>query len=189
MPHSLRTIHPEQISIVDVKVLARTVHSDPRGYLLETMRSDDKVVDGSHFAMSYTSLTIPGEKRDVDRWHVHKDQEDRFVVLSGEMILALFDGRPDSRSSGTLNAIRMLGAVSAGSEYTSATYSKETFMVTIPRGVYHCIGNLGHEPFLLQNYPTSLYNPADEGRVPFSTVPVKALDGQPFGWDKVEVVR
>jgi hypothetical protein len=62
--------------------------------------------------------------------------------------------------------------------------------VTIPREVFHCIGNLHPvEPFLLQNYPTSLYNAADEGRVPFRDTPIPSLGGRPFSWDLVEVAR
>jgi dTDP-4-dehydrorhamnose 3,5-epimerase-like enzyme len=154
------------------------------------MRSDDASVRGDQFAMSYTSVTIPGERRDRDRWHVHHHQEDRFVVPLGEMILALYDPRPLSPTRGQIEAIRMAGASSQSPSSPNGKRDLTTAMVTIPREVYHCIGNLHDtEPFLLQNYPTSLYNAQDEGRVLFVDTPIPALGGRPFSWDLVKVVR
>jgi dTDP-4-dehydrorhamnose 3,5-epimerase-like enzyme len=157
---------------------------------METLRSDDTSVAGHQFAMSYTSVTVPGERRDRDRWHVHHHQEDRFVVPFGEMILALYDPRPASPTRGRVEAIRMAGAPVRQPASPNGKRDLLTAMVTIPREVYHCIGNLHDvEPFLLQNYPTSLYNAADEGRVPFIEAPIPSLGDRPFSWDLVEVVR
>jgi dTDP-4-dehydrorhamnose 3,5-epimerase len=153
---------------------------------METLRSDDVSVDGARFSMSYISLTLPGAFRDAHQWHLHKVQTDRFVVLLGEMMLALFDQRPDSPTNGTLEVIRMVGASPVPD--ASATARKEAeviHLVPIPPGVLHCIGNLSPEPFLLQNYPTELYNSADEGRVPFTSVTAKRLGG-PFDWARVK---
>ncbi|MCI4319001.1 MAG: dTDP-4-dehydrorhamnose 3,5-epimerase family protein [Thermoplasmata archaeon] len=186
----LATIEPFDSHLHDVIVLPRTVHFDPRGFLIETLRSDDASVAGDRFAMSYTSVTVPGERRDIDRWHVHHHQEDRFVVPLGEMILALYDPRPLSPTRGRIEAIRMAGAPVHQPASPAGKRDLATAMVTIPREVYHCIGNLHREePFLLQNYPTALYNAADEGRVPFVDSPISSLGGRPFSWDLVEVVR
>lgn len=184
---SQRTIqrtHPTQVRIPGVQTLARVIHQDPRGFLVETLRADDRPVDGSRFVMGYSSVTIPGQYRDADRWHVHKIQTDRFVVPLGEMTLALLDGREDSPVFDRLEVILMRGAPpsAAGS---SPRRDVETHMVTIPPGVLHCIGNLSSEPFLLQNYPTEFYNPADEGRVPFTTRPISQL-GRGFDWSLVD---
>ena len=137
--------------------------------------------------MTYVSVTVPGEFRDRDRWHVHRIQTDRFVVPVGEMILALYDGRPDSPSRGRIEAIRMVGVPFDRLDSPSKAES-ETFLVPIPPGVYHCIGNLSRHPFVLLNSPTELYDPADEGRVPFADVRVESLDG-PFAWDRIEQQR
>lgn len=179
-------IDPPQITIRGSSALSRTLHRDVRGFLVETLRSDDVSVNGARFSMSYISLTLPGEFRDAHQWHLHKVQTDRFIVLLGEMMLALFDQRPDSPTSGTLEVIRMVGA-SPKPDLSNAAHKEMQVihLVPIPPGVLHCIGNLSPEPFLLQNYPTELYNPADEGRVPFTSMPANRLGG-PFDWSRVK---
>lgn len=184
-----RTIPPSSVRIRDVVVLARAIHQDPRGLLIETLREDDRPVGGEHFAMTYTSVTVPGEMRDRDRWHVHQHQQDRFVVPLGEMVLALYDARANSETRGTLDLLRMTGA-SIGHPNRTSKLDSITHMVTVPEGVYHCIGNLhSTEPFFLQNFPTRLYDQKDEGRVPFESVPIESLGGRGFAWELVEVVR
>ena len=181
----LEPIDPPEITIRGSTPLSRTVHRDARGFLVETLRSDDASVNGARFSMSYTSMTVPGEFRDAHQWHVHKKQTDRFVVVYGEMMLALFDQRPDSPTQGVLEVIRMNGASTSRDRPETGRKEPETiYLVPIPPGVLHCIGNLSEEPFLLQNYPTELYNPADEGRIPFISLPVKEL-GVPFAWTRV----
>lgn len=180
---SLRRIAPPDIHIFGVQWLPRTIHSDPRGFLLETLRSDDSSVNGSKFVMSYSSLTFPGQYRDVDRWHLHNIQTDRFVVPLGEMTLALLDGRDSSPSHGRIEVVLMRGAEPSAVE-SAPGRDVQTYLVTIPPGVLHCIGNLSSEPYLLQNYPTEFYNPADEGRVPFSNRVIPEL-GCGFSWDLV----
>ena len=62
-----------------------TVHGDPTGSLVETLRSDwQDVFDNNKlgFAMQYISTTPPGIARDEDMWHVHKFQKDRFICVS-----------------------------------------------------------------------------------------------------------
>lgn len=180
----LRAISPASIRISGIHPIPRTFHRDSRGFLVETLRSDDAAVEGNRFRMSYSSVTLPGHFRDADRWHVHRVQTDRFVVILGEMILALCDDRQDSLTRGHLEVIRMTGmthdalAPSSGGDLTS-------YLVPIPPGVLHCIGNLSTEPFLLQNFPTELYNPSDEGRIPFASKPIAKL-GEPFSWELIE---
>ena len=179
----LHPIEPASLNLHGVRVVPRTIHFDPRGFLLETVRKDDATIEGHKFAMSYTSITVPGEYRDRDRWHVHRAQTDRFVVVLGEMILALYDSRSDSPTVGRIEIVRMLGA---SYEQSSRTVKEDvpTFLISIPPGVYHCIGNLSSLPFVLTNFPTELYNPEDEGRVPFRDVSISSLGG-PFEWARV----
>jgi hypothetical protein len=186
----IATIEPNEVRIEGATVLARTIHQDPRGLLVETLRHDDSSVGGADFKMGYTSVTVPGQMRDRDRWHVHQLQEDRFVVPLGEMVLALYDARSGGPTSGRLEAIRMAGAPVGAPNNPAGGRSLTTYLVVIPKRVYHCIGNLHpSEPFVLQNYPTRLYDSADEGRVPFVQQPIVQLGGRPFGWELVDVRR
>jgi dTDP-4-dehydrorhamnose 3,5-epimerase-like enzyme len=176
-------IAPGSVRIAGVSPIPRVIHQDARGFLLETLRVDDRAVQGERFRMSYSSFTMPGEFRDSDRWHVHQVQTDRFVVLLGEMSLALLDGRKGSPTEGLLDVLRIAG-VPAGRPTSPTPRDLTTQMVPIPPGVLHSLGNLSVEPFLYQNYPTELYDAKDEGRVPFVSTPVAAL-GRPFSWDLV----
>jgi dTDP-4-dehydrorhamnose 3,5-epimerase-like enzyme len=180
---SIPPISPTEIRIQDVVVLARPVHQDPRGLLVETLRADDVSVDGERFRMTYTSVTVPGEFRDKDRWHLHARQTDRFVVPLGEMILALHDGRTGTPTADRLEVIRMAGPPvdDAGAP---TKRDVPTYMVTIPPGVHHCIGNISDGPFVLQNFPTQYFDATDEGRVPFDTLPIGSI-GRGFSWDLV----
>lgn len=180
----VRPITPIEITIRGAQPLPRTFHADPRGFLIETLRFDDGAVEGSRFRMSYSSLTLPGRYRDADRWHVHRIQTDRFVVVLGEMTLALLDDRSESPTRGRLEVIRMNGVSQRALDH-SPKGDVTTYLVPVPPGVLHCIGNLGLEPFLLQNHPTELYSPSDEGRIPFVSKPVESL-GRPFVWDLIE---
>ena len=179
----LEPIDPSAIAIEGARPIPRTLHRDPRGFLVEMLRKDDRSVDGGQFAMAYTSVTVPGSFRDRDRWHVHERQTDRFIVPSGEMILALHDARPASPTRGRLEVIRMSGAPMdrPGSPEPS---SLTTHLVPIPPGVLHCIGNLSDHPFVLVNFPSQLYDATDEGRLPFADQPIAALGG-PFRWEDV----
>jgi dTDP-4-dehydrorhamnose 3,5-epimerase len=182
-PDAIRPVDPEEIQIDGARPIGRTFHYDPRGFLLETLRKDDTGVRGAEFAMSYTSATVPNEFRDADRWHAHRIQTDRFVVLMGEMILALYDARQESSTRGLFQVVRMVGAPFDGG-YGSGKRDVPTSLVPIPPGVYHCVGNLSDRPFVLTNFPTELYDPGDEGRIPFRDVRVEILGG-PFAWDRV----
>ncbi len=187
---SVTTTEPPANRIPGSVVVPRKIHLDPRGMLVETLREDDVSAHGDRFAMSYTSVTVPGQMRDRDRWHVHLRQEDRFVVALGEMVLALFDARPQSPTHGRLELLRMAGAPVSSPNSPAGGKEATTYLVSIPVGVYHAIGNLHpSEPFVLQNYPTSLYDATDEGRVPFAEVKVPRLGDRPFSWDRVRVQR
>lgn len=182
VPGPIRPIAPPAITIAGARALPRPLHTDRRGFLVETLRRDDSDVDGGRFAMSYSSLTLPGQFRDADRWHVHRRQTDRFVVPLGEMTLALLDARASSPTHGRLEVIALDGPTFDPSPASAG--EGLLYLVPIPPGVYHCIGNLSTRPFLLTNFPTEMYDPGDEGRVPFTDAPVPGFPGG-FAWEKV----
>ncbi len=173
-------LEPGGVRIAGIVPVKRTIHRDLRGLLIETLRNDDRLSDGNVFAMTYTSVTVGGEYRDVDRWHVHERQTDRFIVGVGDLALALYDGRAESPTHGFLDVIRMASAAYL-SPTSAAQSDTETYMLAIPPRVYHALGNLTPYPAILQNFPTELYNPSDEGRAPFIEIVVPEL-GRAFSW-------
>jgi dTDP-4-dehydrorhamnose 3,5-epimerase len=168
---------PEDV-IADVIVRPLRVNRDPRGILVETLKRgwDDCFDDeGNQFAQTYYSVTEPWVARDIDRWHVHQHQSDRFVVPLGNVALALYDPREGSATRGRLNVFRM------GEDNGDAGQ----ILVLIPPRVLHAFMVIGPNRALLMNYPTRLWDPNDEGRVPFAEVGVTLPGGAPFTWDAV----
>ncbi len=168
--------------IANVVARPLRVNRDPRGILVETLRADWRdCYDAAErpFAQSYYSLTEPWIARDEDRWHVHARQEDRFVVPAGDVALALHDVRDGSPTRGRLNLIRLGDSNGDNGQY----------LVVIPCGVLHGFMVVGPKAALLLNYPTRLYDPADEGRVPFAEVAARLPDGTLFSWDLVRQVE
>lgn len=190
MDKKVKLTNPKDSKIEDVAILPRIIHFDESGFLVETMRKDDKQVSGQNFAMSYISETPPGVARDPDKWHHHQNQVDRFVCVRGRIALALYDGRETSSTKGSLEVIDLVGAQDKEMEEIKKTgrkKDKETYIVTIPEGVYHCYKNIGDEDCILVNFPTQLYNSRDEGRTLFKDVPISSLGGKLFSWELLEV--
>ena len=120
--------------------------SDERGWLVPVWSAQEW--DARYF---YYNWTYPGYCRDADRWHLHHNHTDRFVVLSGNLLVALSDGKEMQRLP---------------------LSSRKPQILHIPPGIYHCVKNNWHKDALLINLPTEVYDPADEGRVPFDELGV-----------------
>ena len=181
----IKLISPQNCQINEVKVLLKIIHFDSRGFLLETLRADDRQVSGDNFVMTYTSATPAGVARDEIQWHYHAKQVDRFIVPLGEIALALYDGRKNSKTYGVLEVLHLGGAQFsdfAAAKEKNLKFEIKTYLVTIPVGVYHCYKNIGENLVILQNFPTQLYNRQDEGRKLFTKVTVESLGGQFFSW-------
>ena len=164
-----------QLRIHDAVAHPLRVNRDASGSLVEILRTDwpDMYEDGERpFAQTYYSTTPSGLARDETEWHVHKHQEDRFVVAAGDLILALWDGRSGSPSVGTLDLLPM-----GESQSDDAQYS-----VLIPREVHHGFMVTSKRNAILLNSPTRLYNPRDEGRDLFEHIGALFNDGTPFTW-------
>lgn len=133
------------------------IHQDATGSLVETLRRDWTDVFNDKelaFAMQYMSITPPGVARDEDKWHVHKDQQDRFICVGGHIVTACFDPRQNSKTRGQLNLFVM-----------GPKIPEEMYLLVIPKEVYHGFINIAKVPAYLLNFPTQLYNPDDEGRI------------------------
>lgn len=161
--------------IKDVVMHPYRVNEDASGVLVETMRKDwtDVYNDGREFFMQYYSETPSGIARDEDVWHYHPTtQDDRFSVVTGEIVVAIADNREDSETKGLLNLL-----------YINAR--KNPYIVLIPRKTLHGFMVVSKEPAILINFPTGLYNPTEEGRVPYKEASVKTDNGLTFSWDLV----
>ena len=100
--------------IKDVLLYPLKVNKDESGILIETLRTDWKNIYGRdrEFFMQYYSVTQPAIARDENVWHYHpKTQEDRFVVVQGEIVTAVADNREDSSTNGLLNLFYMCSDV------------------------------------------------------------------------------
>lgn len=162
----------------DVILYPLTVNSDPRGSLTEIMKTTWEGIYDDHtrpFTQVYISRTAPGVARDVDQWHFHPGgQEDRFGVISGDIITAIYDNRDGSPTKGVLNLF-LLGE----SEGEDGQY-----LLLIPPRAYHGYVVVSDAPATMFNFPTRLYDPKEEHRLPFQDY--RLPGNQVFSWDLVK---
>jgi dTDP-4-dehydrorhamnose 3,5-epimerase len=168
------------VAVAGVTVRALRVNRDPRGTLTELLRSDWPDLYGPElpFAQGYTSTTAPGVARDEDRWHVHHHQTDRFYCLAGRIVVAVADPRPASPSRGKVVLVELAAEGDAPAPLA----------VTIPPGTLHGFVVTSRSPAMLLNFPNRLYDPSDEGRVPFDEAGVLLPDGTAFSYEAVRAL-
>lgn len=161
--------------ITDVLMYPLKVNRDESGILVETLRRDWPEIYGNNreFFMQYFSITNSGVARDEAVWHYHPTvQEDRFLVVSGEIVVAVADNREDSSTRGLLNLFKM-------------NYQDDPYILLIPKKTLHGFMVISKEPAILLNFPTALYNPNEEGRIPYEEANVKLPDGSIFNWETI----
>lgn len=160
--------------VQDIIMHPLKVNKDTSGLLVETLRTDWKEIygQGREFAMQYYSVTDSGVARDEDTWHYHLSQEDRFLVVQGSIITAVADNRQDSPTNGLVNLFYMEAHV-------------DPYILLIPKKTLHGFVVVSKTPAILLNFPTQLYNPKDEVRIPHSEVNVKMSNGSLFSWESV----
>lgn len=156
------------------------INRDPRGTLTELLRADwiDIFSAELPFAQVYTSTTAPGVARDEDRWHVHRNQTDRFYCVAGRIVVPIADVRPESPTRGQVMLVELAAVPDAPAP----------LMVTIPAGTLHGFVVTSPGPATLLNFPNRLYDPTDEGRLPFTEAGVAFPDGTPFSYDAVRAL-
>jgi dTDP-4-dehydrorhamnose 3,5-epimerase len=149
-----------------VSIRQATTHSDRRGAVVELFDPrwnwhPDPLV----FAYSFTIR--PGFAKG---WNLHKEHEDRYVIMFGEMELVLFDPRADSPTYGQICRL-VLG-------------ERHRCLVNIPKNVWHADRNIGSTDVVGINFPTTQYDHAnpDKYRLPLDTdlIPYKFEDVR--GW-------
>jgi dTDP-4-dehydrorhamnose 3,5-epimerase len=171
----------EQAPLIhDVIVRGLKTNRDPRGTLTELLRIDWPDVFGEMmpFKQVYTSTTSPGVARDIDKWHVHQGQTDRFYCVAGTIVVAIADPRPDSPTRGAIMLV----------ELAAQDDAPAPLLVTIPPQTLHGFVVTSKGQATLLNFPNRLYDPADEGRLPFVEAGMTFADGSPFSYDAVRAL-
>ncbi|PIR79852.1 MAG: dTDP-4-dehydrorhamnose 3,5-epimerase [Candidatus Levybacteria bacterium CG10_big_fil_rev_8_21_14_0_10_35_13] len=166
----------ESSLIKDVLLYPLKINQDESGgILVETLRKDWKDIYGENreFSMQYFSVTESGVARDEKVWHLHPNyQEDRFLVARGEIVVAVADKRDGSPTKDLLNLFHMKAY-------------ENPYIILIPKNTLHGFLVVSNKEAVLLNFPTGLYNPDEEGRIPYEKAQVKTEDGNLFSWDLV----
>lgn len=171
------TYQNQEKIISDVKIFKLKVNRDDRGLLIENLKANWQEIfnDKLPFGQNYCSVTNPGFARDENLWHQHPAQTDRFVVVKGSAIFALFDGRANSKTKDVLNLFLMGEKNGDDNQY----------LLTIPPEVLHGFCTVGKDPCYLLGFPTLVYDPKEEGRVPFEKAGVTFTNGLSFSWESI----
>jgi dTDP-4-dehydrorhamnose 3,5-epimerase len=156
-----------QALIDGVKCREAVTHIDERGSVVELY--DPRW--GWHPAplvFAYSFTIRPGY---VKGWNLHREHEDRYFVLQGELQLVLYDVRPDSPTYGKV------------CQLVSSELNRR--LITIPCNVWHADYNIGTTDALAVNFPTRPYDheSPDKYRLPLDTplIPYKFPPGT-RGW-------
>lgn len=131
---------------------AKTI-ADDRGTICE-MYSADWGYHPDPLVYVYQITIRPGA---IKGWVVHRTYDDRGFVSRGSIKFVLYDDRKDSPTFGMLNVLYF-------DEHNRC-------LITIPRGVFHALQNVGIEDAYFYNMPSATYhheNP-DKERLPVDT--------------------
>lgn len=126
-----------------VTVRRLPTHVDARGSVMELY----DLRWGFHpdpLVFAYTFTIRPGI---VKGWNLHKRHQDRYAILQGEMLLVLYDPRPESPTCGEVCSIVLSG--------------HDRCVVNVPENVWHADYNMGTRDVLVVNFPTIPYDHAD----------------------------
>lgn len=139
--------------IAGVEVKPFAVWPDDRGYFLEVARFGQGLVADFPAASMQVSaaLNYPGI---IKAFHYHKFQTDYWVPAAGLLQVALADLRRNSRTYGVKN--------------TFYVGTLRPWQVLIPPGVAHGYKVIGEQPSVLIYVTNRIYDPSDEGRIPYN---------------------
>lgn len=116
---------------------------------------------------SYMFTIRPGM---VKGWGLHKEHEDRYFVISGELELVLFDPRPESSTYNKICKVYLSGS--------------QPRLVNVPKFVWHADHNIGNSELVVLNFPTIQYDHSkpDKYRLPLDTDLIPYDFGAAKGW-------
>ena len=136
-----------------VRVAPYAVWPDDRGYFLEVLRMGQGIASDFDPATTQVSaaLSYPGT---IKAFHYHLEQTDFWVPAKGMFQVALVDFRPQSPTYGAKNTL-YVGAL-------------RPWQILIPPGIGHGYKIIGESAAMLVYVTDRIYNPKDEGRVPWN---------------------
>jgi dTDP-4-dehydrorhamnose 3,5-epimerase len=126
--------------VIDGVVVHRPpVHLDHRGSLFEIYNGDPSIWSAP-VVYAYLASVLPGQ---IKGWSRHELKADRYTVTSGDLLVLLHDGRPDSPTTGVTQRVVLS--------------PKGDRQLVIPTGVWHLLINLGTDEVHILNLPTEPY--------------------------------
>ena len=139
--------------IQGVRIGAMQLWPDDRGYFLEVARMGQGLsAEFPHESTQVSAaLSYPGT---IKAFHFHRRQTDCWAPVQGMLQVALVDLREHSPTHGAKNTL-YVGTLRA-------------WQLLIPPGVAHGYKVIGRDPALLVYLTNRLYDPADEGRIPYN---------------------
>ena len=165
-----QTVTPEgktiAVLIEGVRIRDVPTHVDERGSVVEIY--DLRWLWHPAPVVSAHCFTIrPGF---VKGWGLHKTHEDRYFILQGDMVLVLYDPRPDSSTYGHVCKIPMT--------------ELNRRLVNIPKFVWHAEHNVGSTDVVVIDMPTEPYDHAnpDKYRLPLDTDRIPYKFERRLGW-------
>lgn len=144
-PTVTRTGVPLSPGIEGVIVNQPPVHVDHRGALVEMYTRPD--FWEQPFAYAYQTSIRPGM---LKGWFLHERKFDRYHLVSGELLVLLYDDRPDSPTRGVLQK--------------TVLSERSARQVLIPPNIWHLSLNVGQFEAILVNLPSTHYDHANPDR-------------------------
>ena len=139
--------------IAGVKISPMHLWPDDRGYFLEIARMGQGIsAEFPHESTQVSAaISYPGT---IKAFHFHRHQTDCWAPVQGMLQVALVDLRQQSATHGARNTF-YLGTL-------------RPWQLLIPPGVAHGYKVIGRDSALLVYLTNRLYDPADEGRIPYN---------------------
>jgi dTDP-4-dehydrorhamnose 3,5-epimerase len=146
-------LKPDSPELIDgVRVQPYAVWPDDRGFFVEVQRIGQGLA--AHFPPETTQISAAiNYAGTIKAFHYHLHQTDCWTPVKGLFQVVLADLRAGSPTFGKRNTL-YVGAL-------------RPWQVLIPPGVAHGYKVIGGEEALLVYLTDRLYNPQDEGRIPF----------------------
>ena len=155
-----------KILIMGVEIKNAFVLGDERGQIVELIDPTDSYWHLG-FKYLYKGTCRPGKWKG---WGIHDHHEDRYVIVSGEMLLVLFDDRVESETKGVIQEF-----------YLSDSGINQ---IKIPAGIWHLHKNLASDDLIFLNSPSTPYNHKnpDKRRLPVINDYIPYILKPEIGW-------